>query len=121
MTYSFPGHPAGAAGVALLLLRFGAALMIAGACYYAGRSSLDTLVLIASGLAILLLLLGLGTRAVALTCAVIALGMGAIESDWRIVAIAVQGFNLIAIALLGAGAYSIDAYLFGRRVIKLDN
>jgi hypothetical protein len=107
--------------VALLLLRFAAALMIAGAYHYASQSSLDTWVLIASGLALLLLLLGLGTRVVALICAVIALGVGAMHSDWRTAVIAVQGFNLMAIALLGAGAYSIDAYLFGRRVIKLDN
>jgi hypothetical protein len=120
MTYSFPGHPAGAAGVALLLLRFAAALTIAAACYCARQCSVDTWTLIATGLAMLLLLLGLGTRPVALICAVVALGMGAIQSDWRTALIAVQGFNLIAIALLGAGAYSVDAYLFGRRVIKID-
>jgi uncharacterized membrane protein YphA (DoxX/SURF4 family) len=120
MTYSFPGHPAGAAGVALLLLRFAAALTIVGACYYASEGSLDILVFIASGLAMLLLLLGLGTRPVALGCAVIALGAGAMQSDWRTAVIAVQGINLIALALLGAGAYSIDAHLFGRRVINID-
>jgi hypothetical protein len=120
MTYSFPGHPAGAAGVALLLLRFAAALTIAGACYYARQSSFDIWTLIASGLAMLLLLLGLGTRPVALICAVVALGVGAMQSDWPAAVIAVQGINLIALALLGAGAYSIDAHLFGRRVINID-
>jgi hypothetical protein len=120
MTYSFPGHPAGAAGVALLLLRFAAALTIAAACYYANQSSLDSLVLIAAGLAIVLLLLGLGTRPVALIGALVALAAGAMQSDWLTAVIAVQGFNLIAIALLGAGAYSVDAFLFGRRVIKID-
>lgn len=120
MTYSLPGHPAGAAGAALLLLRFAAALMIVSACHHASQSALHPLVVIAAGLVMLLFLLGLGTRAVALVCAVIALGAGAMLSDWRSAVIAVQGLNLIAIALLGAGAYSIDAYLFGRRVIKLD-
>ena len=106
--------------MALLLLRFASALMIAGACYYASPNVLDHWVLIAAGLAILLFLVGLGTRAVALTCAVIAFGVGAMQSDWRTAVIAVQGFNFLAAALLGAGAYSIDAHLFGRRVIKLD-
>ena len=66
------------------------------------------------------LLLGLGTRPVALICAVVALSVGAMQSDWQTAIIAVQGINLIALALLGAGAYSIDAYLFGRRVINID-
>lgn len=106
--------------MALLLLRFAAALMIAGACHFASPSPLSTVVLIAAGLAILLLVLGLGTRVIALICAVIALGVGSMQSNWYTAVIAVQGFNLLAIALLGAGAYSIDAYLFGRRVINLD-
>ena len=34
------------------------------------------------------------------------------------IATAVQGLDMLALLLLGAGAYSIDARLFGRRVIN---
>jgi len=32
-----------------------------------------------------------------------------------------HGIDALALALLGAGAYSVDARLFGRRVIRLDD
>lgn len=120
VTYSFPGHPGGAAGIALLLLRLTTAVMMAGAAVYAIQRSLNHLLVLASGLASLLLLLGLGTRMVAFACAAIAIGAGVSLRDWRGVVIALEALNCVSLGLLGAGAISIDAYLFGRRVIRLD-
>jgi uncharacterized membrane protein YphA (DoxX/SURF4 family) len=39
------------------------------------------------------------------------------SADWRFIVLA--SLNAFAIALLGPGAYSIDARLFGRRVIVI--
>jgi len=110
--------------VALLLLRIAAAVTVGGFCYYAIQSSLNRLAVFALAVATFLLFLGLGTRIVALLCAVIASGValtaGLTVGDWRGAIVAIEVLNLIAIGLLGAGAYSVDAHLFGRRVIRLD-
>ncbi len=106
--------------MALIVLRLAAALTIAAAWYFAERSSFDVLTLISASLAILLLLIGFGTRPVALVCALVTLSVGASHSGWSAAMMVVQGLNLIAIALLGAGAFSVDAHIFGRRVIKID-
>jgi hypothetical protein len=121
VTYSFPGHPGGAAGIALLLLRLATAVMMAGAALYAIQRSLNHLLVFAAGLTSLLLLLGLGTRIVAFACAAVAIGVGVSLRDWRGAIVALEALNLVSMGLLGAGAYSIDAYLFGRRVIRLDD
>jgi len=121
MTLSFPGHPGGAAGVALILLRLSAAILLISACFYADDRSRNHLLVAALALASLLLLVGLSTRIVALASAAFAIGTGVTMSDWRGALVALEALNLVSISLLGAGAYSIDAYLFGRRVIKLDN
>jgi hypothetical protein len=106
--------------VALTLLRLSAAILLAGACLYAARRSFNPLLVIALGLCAMLLLAGLATRFVAVACAAAAAGVGANLNDWRGALLALETLNLVSIGLLGAGAYSIDAYLFGRRVIKLD-
>lgn len=121
MTYSFSEHPAGAAGAALLLLRIAAALCIARVCYLAIQGSHSRWVVVALALFIVLLLLGLGTRVVALACAAITTGVWLTQHDWGSAIIAIHALNMVAICLLGAGAYSIDAYLFGRRVIHFDS
>ena len=121
MTHSFPGHPAGAAGVALLLLRLAAAAMIVGSSIYGIGNSLYVPLAIVLAILSVLIFFGLGTRVAALIAAMIAMGAGLKFGDWSGAIIGIEALNLIAIALLGAGAYSIDAHLFGRRVIKLDN
>jgi hypothetical protein len=105
----------------MLLLRLSAAVMTAGVCFHAAQRSLNPLIVIAVGLSSLFLLAGLATRVVALACFAAAVGFGAMLSDWRGALLALEALNLVSIALLGAGAYSIDAYLFGRRVIRLDD
>jgi hypothetical protein len=105
----------------LLLLRLGAALMLAGAGIYAIQSSLSDLLIIPLALAFILLLLGLGTRIVAFVSAAMAIGVGIALNDWRGIVLAPGALHLMSIGLLGAGAFSVDAHLFGRRVIRLDD
>jgi hypothetical protein len=121
VTYSFSEHPAGVAGAALLLLRVAAASCIASVCYLAIQGAHSRWMVVALALFIVLLLLGLGTRVVALAGAAITGGIGLTQHDWSSALIAIHAINMIAICLLGAGAYSIDAYLFGRRVIHFDS
>jgi hypothetical protein len=63
------------------------------------------------------LLAGFFTRLAALVCTLLA-AMVLIKADglvgWMM---GLQALNAAALAILGAGAYSIDAQLFGRRVI----
>jgi hypothetical protein len=65
------------------------------------------------------LLVGFYTRLAAMICAVLA-SVVFIEIpgtlSWLM---GLQALSAAALALLGAGAYSIDAHLFGRRVIEL--
>ena len=38
----------------------------------------------------------------------------------RAIALAAQGLSVVALALLGPGAYSMDALFFGRRIVRID-
>jgi hypothetical protein len=112
-------HPAGAAGIALLLLRVAGALTLFVACLWL---SADLPNWLTAGFAIVaaLLFLGLGTRVVALIGALVVVGI-CIRIDGRQgTIIGLEVLDFAAIALLGPGAYSIDSLLFGRRVIRLD-
>lgn len=106
--------------MALLLLRLAAVVALAGACVFALNNSSPALAA-ALALPALLLFFGFGTRIAAFACAAIAVGIGMKMADWHSAALALEALNLISIGLLGAGAYSVDAHLFGRRVINLDN
>ena len=78
---------------------------------------LETLLILATAA----LCIGLLTRIAALGCAlclvVYCFQASGITRDF----ILLQIIEAIALSLLGAGAYSLDAKLFGRRVIILDN
>ena len=121
MTQLFPGHPSGPAGAALLLLRIAAALILSAACFYLDACGFSPWLTIVLALPAILLFLGFGTRVTALICAILAILVGLKLGGWHGALIGLQALNFGAIALLGAGAYSIDARLFGRRVIKLDS
>ena len=107
--------------MALLLLRIAAAFMLAAAGFYISAPAPHPWLPIALAIPGLLLFLGLGTRIIALVCAIIAVCLCVGMGGWRGTIIGLETLNFVAIALLGAGAYSIDARLFGRRIIKLDN
>jgi hypothetical protein len=112
----FSIFPNGPRGAALLLLRVSAASLITFAIHRLALSSwaIGALVLVAAAL-----ILGLCTRLAATLCAALA-ATAFIQSvgmlSWLM---GLQALSAAALAILGAGAYSIDARLFGRRVIEL--
>lgn len=113
-------YPDGAAGAALFVLRVVQALT--GVAIAAGLPAWAAHVARPKGLAVIaagLLLVGFGVRpaAVALTLLSLAAALcwqGA--AQWLVLGHAGSG---LCLALLGGGAYSLDARLFGRRVIDL--
>jgi hypothetical protein len=116
----FGTFPTGAPGCGLVLLRVVAALSLqadaSGHLVLTQHASIPGVALILLSLA---LLVGLFTPAVALLAAVIEaamLGSGASIG----IALMLQGpLICVALALLGPGSYSLDARLFGSRVVVL--
>ncbi|MGF7147515.1 putative membrane protein YphA (DoxX/SURF4 family) [Sphingomonas zeicaulis] len=114
-------YPDGAPGAAALLMRFSCALM----AFPALARILPTgthgwLVAMPATVMALAFVAGFGTRAVAL------LLVGTLAADLSMVAgetillplAAAMGAG--ALALLGPGAFSVDAHRYGRRVIRLE-
>jgi uncharacterized membrane protein YphA (DoxX/SURF4 family) len=114
-------YPDGAAGAALLLLRFSSAAI----AWPTLARLLPTPAgwwFAASGAAILILALatGFGTRAAALLLATaLVAGLLAARGETALLLLASAG-GATALALLGPGAWSIDAHRYGHRVIHLD-
>ncbi len=112
----FNSFPGGGAGLALVILRFavGASLLaplVSGARLCPG-SAVEVLVTL-SGMAAALLVIGYWTP-IAATAAIVL----SVFSVWLCPAGTVNALLiaiLVSIALLGAGAYSVDARLYGRR------
>jgi uncharacterized membrane protein YphA (DoxX/SURF4 family) len=120
---SLSRYPDGAAGIALVLLRLACAwvafLMITRLPF--SRVSPNASIVVAAAFALALALaLGCGTRIVAfvLTAAAIAAAFTT-GSDSALTMIA-RACGCAALGLLGPGAYSIDANVFGRRVVRLE-
>jgi putative oxidoreductase len=115
-------YPDGLFGVALLLLRLSCAII---ACPALMRLSPGPALVVPAGIVavaiVLALVIGAGARAAA-ALLVLALVCGAAgmrgEMAWFLIACA---GGAAALGLLGPGAYSIDAHLYGRRVIRLDH
>ena len=116
----FSTFPNGLQGWGLLLLR----LTLAGGLFADAATRLHgpdfSLILleVAEAVTGALLLLGLGTRIVAILVCVLQLGMlpanhGTIEMHL------VLGAVGLALALMGPGVWSIDAHLFGRRRVEI--
>jgi len=114
----FSVFPAGPPGVALLLLRMSSAGLSLGALiYFAQRPDWSIFACIVLAAA---LIFGAFTRVAATVC-IIAAVFASLSLDGALgFVVALQGLNAAALALLGAGAYSIDAHMFGRFVITLD-
>ena len=114
-------YPDGLFGIALLLLRLSYAAIAypALARLWPSPSNLVPVALCAVLVAVALLL-GFGARAAGLLL-VLALAAGFAgasgELAWFLLACA---GGAAALVLLGPGAYSIDAHLYGRRVIRLE-
>jgi hypothetical protein len=113
-----PLFPGGLPGVALLIAR----LATASVLILVFRDALDRfwptipLVLLAASL-----LVGLLTRGVAAICAALVV-FGATRADGVLAGVlALSALHILGLVLTGGGAYSLDARLFGRRVIRLDD
>lgn len=119
MTRFSPIFSSGAPGAALLLMRVAsAATLLLATAYFLLPDAWPALaaLLLAIGL-----LAGLFTRVIGVLCA-LQLGVLAVRTGGAAGAfIALHGIEALALALLGAGAYSIDARLFGRKVIRLED
>jgi len=116
MKHIFFAFPAGMAGAALLVLRGSVALFMIDAP--AQFPSVSWIAIPAYGLAIAVAL-GFATRwaagLCAALCAVLIWPLGAAP----VIELLMHGLAAGALAMIGPGAFSIDASLFGRRTIHL--
>jgi hypothetical protein len=108
----FGTFPNRGAGLALLILRLAvAAVLVSGARFCPGPEA--QVLLAFSRIAAVLIVLGWYTPLAAVSAALVSLCSSWVcrELGLNVLMIAI----LVAIGLLGAGAYSIDARLYGRR------
>jgi uncharacterized membrane protein YphA (DoxX/SURF4 family) len=114
-------YPDGLFGVALLLLRLSYAVITFPALARLWPAPSVT-VPMGLGVAVIVLALvsGFGARAAALMlAAVLAIGIDSARGDLTWFLVGCMG-GAVSLVLLGPGAWSIDAHLHGRRVIRLD-
>ena len=111
----FSMFPAGAPGVALLLLRVGVAATIFTTGW---NSRIPVPLLLLLVLHCLFLCLGIFTPILAALGCVFEFVSAGFMNDHSIVAVFSPSLDAAAVAMLGPGAYSIDARRFGRRVIR---
>jgi hypothetical protein len=114
----FPAFLGGVSGAALLLLRLSTAFLLPLAVFISLSPSLwldVAVVLLAISLAA-----GVAVRLAASLAALVILFAASRSGGALSAILALQALQAAALALLGAGAYSIDARLFGRRVIQLN-
>lgn len=111
--------PAGAAGAALLLLRVSAALVILIAAMTCGLHPMWGWV--GMGLVGAALVLGFLARIGAALVVLVAGLVAATASGSLSWLFALHALDGVALVLLGPGAYSIDARMFGRRVITFES
>ena len=114
-------YPDGLFGVALLLLRLSYAVIAFPALARLWPAPSITVPMGLGAAAIALALIsGFGARAAALLlAAMLAIGICSARGElaWFLVSCTGGG---VALVLLGPGAWSIDAHLYGRRVIRLE-
>lgn len=114
-------YPDGPAGIALLLLRGSCALSVFPALALLRPTfARDSTEIIVSSMIALALVVGLATRTAALLvgAALVADLMTASDTP-TLFCLSLVG-SAGALILLGAGAYSLDALRYGRRVIRLE-
>jgi putative oxidoreductase len=112
-------YPDGAAGIALLLARVSCAFVAFAVAAALSTGPLGAKFLHpAAALAAVFLVIGLATRWVALLLGIAVVVAVATSSPAHQLLLAGHVGGCAAIALIGAGAYSIDARRHGRRVIQ---
>jgi uncharacterized membrane protein YphA (DoxX/SURF4 family) len=117
----FTMFPAGLPGLALVLLRIGVTGSLWGPTL--GNGLQNVLPLFGLGIVSALLLAGIATPLAASLAAIIQLvtildraRMGVLIPT-EVHTLAIQGTSALALALLGPGAFSVDARLFGRKIL----
>ena len=108
--------PTGSAGVALLLVRLSLVVALAATTVWIDLDSVKVVAVILS----LAILAGFRTRMAAGAAALFATVVCVRVGGQLGLSAALHGVCAVALSMLGAGGYSIDAHLFGRRVIDLD-
>jgi hypothetical protein len=110
----FSMFPAGVPGIALLLLRIGVSATIFATGW---NSQVPVPVLLVLALHCLFLCLGIFTPLLAALGCAFELVTAAFTNYHSIVAVLSSSLDAAAVAMLGPGAYSLDARRFGHRVI----
>jgi putative oxidoreductase len=114
-------YPDGAAGIALVLLRLACAwiavLVIAYLPFPHVSPNASIVVAVAFAIAIAS---GFGTRIVAFVLAAAAIATAFMTDSNIALTMIARACCCAALGLLGPGAYSIDANVFGRRVVRLE-
>ena len=110
----FSMFPAGVPGIALLLLRIGVSATIFATGW---NSQVPVAVLLVLVLYCLFLCLGIFTPLLATLGCVFELVTAVFMNHHSIVAVLSSSLDAAAVAMLGPGAYSLDARRFGHRVI----
>ena len=119
MTRFSPIFSGGAPGAALLLMRVATATtLVLAAVHFPMPDAWPALAALPLAIG---LLAGLFTRVVGVLGALLLGVLAARTGGTAGVFLALHGVEALALALLGAGAFSIDARLFGRKVIRLDD
>ena len=121
MVKSLSRYPDGAAGVALVLLRLACAWIafLVIARLPLPQFSPNASMVVSAALA-LALALGFGTRIVAFVFTAAAIATAFMTGSDSALTMIAHACGCAALGLLGPGAYSIDANVFGRRVIRLE-
>lgn len=118
MKTAISAFPRGLSGAALLLLRVSTGLALnfgSDAAHVLPVSPHFLLLCVAAALAV-----GIFTQPVAMLAALIIAATYAGSANVLPFSFGLHSLVAAALALMGAGAYSVDAILFGRRVIKFD-
>lgn len=113
-------YPDGAFGVALLLIRVCCAFVAFGvARALSATPGTSHFLLLAAGMAAICLAVGFATRWIALALGIAATLAVTQSTPSEQLLLAGHIGSCLSIALMGAGAFSLDARRYGRRVIQL--
>ncbi|HJZ77766.1 MAG TPA: hypothetical protein VKE51_38825 [Vicinamibacterales bacterium] len=111
----FSMFPRSAPGVALLLVRAGVAASILAAPPIVAASAPAPAIATGFGVVAAAVMVGFMTPVAAAVCALF--GVSDLVALGPSVSAVVRVADAVALALLGPGAYSVDAWMFGRRVL----
>jgi hypothetical protein len=117
MMRAFFHYPAGAAGLALLLLRASAAMLLAVGLQR--EIGLQTLWVITNYVVITALAVGYRTRIAAGAFAALAISLPGFSDIVLTPLVVTHALDAFALLLLGPGAFSLDAMVYGRRVVAV--